>query len=338
MVNKFISLLRKVKRYQKQLYDRILIRTSGLFDKAWYLENYPDVAEDNIDPLLHYLQFGGFEGRDPGRNFSSAWYSNTYEDVKKARINPLVHYLKYGRKEGRAARPQQIEIQNHLYQSPVSEDKSNESVSSGKGKQKVFCIGLNKTGTTSIESVLKDFGYKVGIQSDAELLMGDWARRDFRRIVEYCKTAEAFQDVPFSLDFTYQILDYAFPGSKFILTVRNNAEEWFQSLIRFYSKIIGVTEAPTAEDLKNFHYRGRGWLWHQQMHIFGADESTLFDERLYKSYYTNHTHQIVEYFRYRPNDLLVLNLSHPSAMPSLCEFLGIKYVGQIMPLLNQSEK
>lgn len=206
----------------------------------------------------------------------------------------------------------------------------------GTGKQKVFCIGLNKTGTTSIESVLRDFGYKVGIQSEAELLMDDWAVRDFRGIVQYCKTADAFQDVPFSIDFTYQILDYAFPGSKFILTVRNNADEWFESLIRFYSKIMGVNGLPTADDLKNFTYGGMGWIWRQQMHIFGADESTLLDEKLYKSYYTNHNDQVLAYFKYRPKDLLVLNLSNPSAMQSLCEFLGVSYTGQLMPHLNQS--
>jgi len=77
-----------------------LIRSSGLFDKTWYLNNNPDVTQANVDPVLHYLLHGGFEGRDPGPNFSSAWYLDTYEDVKKACINPLVHYLKIGRDEG----------------------------------------------------------------------------------------------------------------------------------------------------------------------------------------------------------------------------------------------
>ena len=30
-----------------------------------------------------------------------------------------------------------------------------------KNKFKVFCIGLNKTGTTTIESVLKDFQIQI---------------------------------------------------------------------------------------------------------------------------------------------------------------------------------
>lgn len=81
-------------------------------------------------------------------------------------------------------------------------------------KKKIFCIGRNKTGTTSLAKALKNLGYRVGKQGKAERLLDDWGRRDFRQIVRYCKWADAFQDVPFGLDYSYQVLDYAFRGSK----------------------------------------------------------------------------------------------------------------------------
>jgi hypothetical protein len=84
-----------------------LIKSSDLFDEDWYLSNNPDVAQAKMDPILHYLCYGGFEGRDPGPNFQSAWYLATYEDVKTAGLNPLVHYITYGRGEGRAPHPGQ---------------------------------------------------------------------------------------------------------------------------------------------------------------------------------------------------------------------------------------
>lgn len=83
------------------------IRRSGLFDEYWYLENNPDVVQAKAEPSLHYLHYGGMEGRDPSPKFSSKWYLDTYEDVKKARINPLVHYLRYGKKEGRLTHVQE---------------------------------------------------------------------------------------------------------------------------------------------------------------------------------------------------------------------------------------
>jgi len=82
-----------------------LIRSSDLFNKDWYLSNYPDVAQSGINPAQHYLIHGGFEGRDPGPNFNSSWYLKMYSDVKAAGINPLVHYLLFGKHENRKPHP-----------------------------------------------------------------------------------------------------------------------------------------------------------------------------------------------------------------------------------------
>lgn len=53
-----------------------------LFNKEYYLERYPDVADANVDPLRHYLEFGRFEGRWPVALRSeglshSIWFSET---------------------------------------------------------------------------------------------------------------------------------------------------------------------------------------------------------------------------------------------------------------------
>ena len=123
---------------------------------------------------------------------------------------------------------------------------------------KVFCIGFNKTGTTSVKVAFKELGYRVGNQPVAEGFITDWARRDFSRIIDYCNTAEAFQDIPFSLPDTYQSLDAAFPGSKFILTVRENADIWNRSLTNFHAKVFGEGKIPTEEDLARSSYRFKG--------------------------------------------------------------------------------
>jgi 3-oxoacyl-[acyl-carrier-protein] synthase III len=58
------------------------------------------------------------------------------------------------------------------------------------GKQKIFCVGCNKTGTTSLEVALRELGYIMGDQATAELLtIQYWGKRDFRRIIRYCYTA-----------------------------------------------------------------------------------------------------------------------------------------------------
>lgn len=314
-----------------------LIRESGLFDGSWYLAKNLDIPEAQANPLLHYLRYGGFQGRDPGPLFCSRWYLNNYEDVFKSGLNPLVHYLKVGRKKKYQPQSVVMNFVNATFCATCDAWMSNYYPHHSENP-KFFCVGHNKTGTTSLQAVLTDFGFEVGSQWDAEILLGDWAIRDFRRIIEYCKTADAFQDVPFSLDYTYQVIDYAFPNAKFILTVRDNADEWYESVVRFYKKIIGVSENLVAEQLKQYGGgNDMGWLWRFQQYVYGATEDTLFDRNLYKTYYENHNAQIIEYFKYRPNDLLILNLSDPSAMKKLCKFLGVKYTGQVMPYLNKSK-
>jgi glycosyltransferase involved in cell wall biosynthesis len=77
-----------------------LIAASGLFDSAWYLEQYPDIRTYGIDPLIHYLKYGANEDRDPNPLFDTDWYLDRYRDVCAAGTNPLAHYLQRGAAEG----------------------------------------------------------------------------------------------------------------------------------------------------------------------------------------------------------------------------------------------
>ena len=82
--------------------EQHLLEGSILFDPAWYLERYSDVAAANVTPTEHYLASGAREGRDPGPHFSTAWYLRNYSDVAGSDCNPLVHFLLYGEAEGRS--------------------------------------------------------------------------------------------------------------------------------------------------------------------------------------------------------------------------------------------
>jgi tetratricopeptide (TPR) repeat protein len=203
--------------------------------------------------------------------------------------------------------------------------------------RKIFCIGANKTGTTSLKNAFSSLGLTVGDQGIAELLVFDWAQQDYRRIIKYCRSAEAFQDAPFSCDDTFQAMDEAFPGSKFILTVRNNADEWYESLVRFHSKIVGKGRIPTADDLRQFNYRFPGFVLNGLKLVFGADESEPYSRERYIQWYEEHNNKIKQYFKGRPDDLLVLNVAETDAMERLLVFLGYPYTGQKMPHLNSSK-
>ncbi len=89
-------------RRMRLVRDRRLLRDSPLFDCSFYLERSPGGPKAGIDPLRHYLNLGGFEGRDPHPLFDSDWYLQQNPDVANSGANPLIHYLRQGWKEGRA--------------------------------------------------------------------------------------------------------------------------------------------------------------------------------------------------------------------------------------------
>jgi len=74
--------------------DLLLLQSSHLFDRDWYLDSYPDVGYLNMDPYRHYLTYGTLMRRDPGPNFSTGSYLDTHPELCKAKANPLIHHLK----------------------------------------------------------------------------------------------------------------------------------------------------------------------------------------------------------------------------------------------------
>ena len=201
-------------------------------------------------------------------------------------------------------------------------------------RTKVFVIGRNKTGTTSLAKALADLGYIVGHQPTAELLIHHYARRNFHPIVRYCHTAEAFQDIPFSLPYTYQILDYAFPGSRFILSLRDNEDEWYRSLIRFHRRRLGVEGKITKQHLLNDPYLYKGFMWEMNRIVYNAPEDDPFNEAVLKEHYLRYNQEVQEYFRFRDN-LLVINLKERDSYQKFCDFLGVEPLYEDFPWLNR---
>jgi len=82
--------------------DIALIDESGLFDRKWYIAEYPDVGALGMDPVEHYLRLGARLGRNPGPGFDTLHYLGINQDVAAVGVNPLLHYIRDGRKEGRS--------------------------------------------------------------------------------------------------------------------------------------------------------------------------------------------------------------------------------------------
>lgn len=82
------------------------VEATGLFDRADYLARYPDVAAMGVDPVVHYLDAGAREGRNPCAFFDSAYYLEANPDVAAAGLNPLLHFCEFGWRESRHPGPE----------------------------------------------------------------------------------------------------------------------------------------------------------------------------------------------------------------------------------------
>lgn len=202
---------------------------------------------------------------------------------------------------------------------------------------KIFCIGQNKTGTTSLAKTLKEHKFNVASQHKGELLCKDWMAGNFQSIVEFAKTADAFQDRPFYMGDTYKYLDVNFPNAKFILSVRDSPDQWYDSFIRYQSKMFGAGKKPTVRQLKRAGYCYTGWIYDVITSLYGTTEEDVYNKEKLVDYYIRYNTEVIEYFKDRPDDLLMINLKDDDSYIKLCEFLNIFPKMDRFPHLNKTK-
>ncbi len=204
---------------------------------------------------------------------------------------------------------------------------------------KYFCVGRNKTGTTSLKGAFNSLGFIIGDQREAEILYDKYFfKGEFEPVIKYCKTAEVFQDVPFSYKKTIKYVDEAFPDSKFILTVRDNAEQWYNSITSFHAKKFGKNgRIPTVEDLKNANYVRRGFMYNT-VKAHRTPDDDPYNKEIMINHYKNHNSYIKNYFKNRPGDLLVINLAEKDAYQKFTDFLGVESPFDKFPWRNKTSK
>lgn len=105
---------------------------------------------------------------------------------------------------------------------------------------KVFGIGLNKTGTSSLGEALKVLGFHHKRWSPVLLNLHLAGKHDqiFRRIAPY----EAFEDWPWPL-MVEQLLDRYGDKARFVLTRRDSPERWLSSLKR-HARVLNGKSSP----------------------------------------------------------------------------------------------
>ncbi|MCK5636026.1 MAG: hypothetical protein KAH91_01295 [Thermoplasmatales archaeon] len=153
-----------------------------------------------------------------------------------------------------------------------------------KNSPLVFCIGDGKTATTSLSKALGIMGYR----SVHYLRMGYCPKIGW---IEFIRKSnyDTFADWPMMKGDFYKELDKEFPNSKFILTLRD-PQSYGKSFEKFFKKT--VWEIKNPEQLKK--------------------EIKRFENR---------NNEIINYFKDRPSQLLVIDIFKGVEWSELCNFL-----------------
>lgn len=163
---------------------------------------------------------------------------------------------------------------------------------------KVFGIGLNKTGTSSLGHALRILGYADHVDGRPDLLK-NWADGEIEPILSEAKGYNNFEDWPWPL--VYKELFNAFPDSRFILTKRTSPETWFESLCNHADRT-----GPTQQRKLVYGF--------EMPHEYRAEHI---------EYYNTHNDRIEAFFKeHAPNKLLVVCWEDGNNWNRLASFLN----------------
>ncbi len=170
-----------------------------------------------------------------------------------------------------------------------------------KYNSKVFCIGFNKTGTTSLGRSLKMLGFRNS-SFDRNVWRKLYLKGKIDAVLRYTAKFDSCDDLPWLKEDMIPILDSTFPNSKFIYLQRNE-ESWKKSYYKWRYKKFG--EYPDVDE--------------------------AFKE------YKDHEKFVMDYFKDWPEDrFIILDIKDKMGFKKLADFVGVETELESFPHFNKT--
>jgi Sulfotransferase domain len=200
---------------------------------------------------------------------------------------------------------------------PVARNFDPGSMELGAVPTRIFGIGMHKTGTTSLHTALGVLGFDSAHWPSAHWAKAAWSEMTTHGRSRTLERHYAAADLPLTI--LYRELDRAYPGSKFILTVRDE-DSWIESVRRHWS----------PEHNRYRHQWNTDPFTHRIHRLVYGQKG--FDAERFLARYRRHNEEVRAYFRDRPGDLLVMKAEDGWA--SLCAFLEKPMPAMAYPKAN----
>jgi hypothetical protein len=180
-------------------------------------------------------------------------------------------------------------------------------------RPRIFGIGLNKTGTTSLDRAMTMLGFES--LHDGGPDVHDAVRRaidDGEPLLSNLdQRFDVFSDIGL-LARRFRLLDAQYPGSRFVFTTRP-MDQWIDSRRRHVERNVALHEAGEYD---------RGFL--------------VVDVEKWTREWKHHTQRVHAYFEGRP-DFLEIDLTANPEWGVLCRFLGVAEPDEPFPWANRDK-
>lgn len=157
---------------------------------------------------------------------------------------------------------------------------------------KIFGVGLGRTGTVSLARAMRVLGYNVKHNPSN---------------IETVKDYDFCNDIFIAA--RYKFFDYIFPHAKFILTIRD-VDSWVESSRQYAARKDTITNGRPDISLDRAENR---------FLVYGI---THFDEGVFREVFLEFNREIVKHFQGREHKLLVMDIRNGDGWEILCPFLG----------------
>ena len=219
-----------------------------------------------------------------------------------------------------------------------------------KVSEKIICVGLNKTGTSSLTRSLKNLGLITWADGNPRYGLNfshySFSNKNIGTIVDLVEKTEVdfFQDIPFSCPGISERIVNIFPQSKYILTVREDVKKWVESVKNFWHPFFNDNKfTPNAINWANhFHYdRGDIPEISYLLSMFETWELDKYegtiDEKL-AQVYINHNNSIRSVLKSNNSDWIEIDVSKKGELKKLTDWLKIENKQEDFVWINKTKK
>ena len=193
-----------------------------------------------------------------------------------------------------------------------------------KSGEKIFCIGFNKTGTTSLMNFFLNLSIKtcdgIADSSFKDVQEFYYSEDKFKYLEKLLSSFVAFEDVPWPI--FYKELFNKFPNSYYILTTRN-ADAWIRSC------------------KNHFCLSSENYPIHEFIYGIGKG-SPINNEKEWISTYEKHNEDVIQFFSINKNakflHIKIDEEDNKEISKKILEFIGQPNKKTILKTSNKASK